>query len=167
MEKNGKCFLILPKVTQLIIMAKFIGEYKGKLDDKGRLVFPAGLKAGVPENEPLKFVVKPGLFAPCLEIYTYAEWEKESEALKAKLNFYRKEDSLFWRTYMRNRVVIEPDAKIGRFSLPKELLDKAGIVKDVIFSGSDYKIELWAIDRYEEAILPDEEYVPLAEKLLG
>ena len=148
-------------------MAKFIGEYRGKVDDKGRLIFPAALKTAVPENEPLKFVVKPALFAPCLEIYTYSEWEKESEALKTKLNFYRREDDLFWRTYMRHRVIIEPDAKMGRFSLPKELADKAGIVQDVIFSGSDYKIELWAADRFDSEILSEEEYAPLAEKLLG
>ncbi len=148
-------------------MAKFIGEYKGKLDDKGRLVFPAALKAAVPDGEPLKFVVKPALFVPCLEIYTYAEWEKESEALKAKLNFFRREDNAFWRTYMRHRTVIEPDAKMGRFSLPKELTDKASIVKDVIFSGSDYKIELWAADLFDSEILSEEDYAPLAEKLLG
>ena len=52
-------------------MAKFIGEYNAKLDDKGRLVFPSGLKALADANVPLRFVVKKDLFSPCLEMYSY------------------------------------------------------------------------------------------------
>jgi len=65
----------------------FIGEHIAKLDDKGRIVFPSSLKAlAKREGEAkLRFVLKKDLFSHCLEIYTYEEWELQSEAVKARL----------------------------------------------------------------------------------
>ena len=39
-------------------MVKFIGEYRAKMDDKGRLVFPSAFKALLPEGKPQLFVIK-------------------------------------------------------------------------------------------------------------
>ena len=44
-------------------MIKFIGEYKVKLDDKGRLVFPSPFKNLVSGQKPCLFVVKKDIFA--------------------------------------------------------------------------------------------------------
>ena len=145
-------------------MVKFVGEYKARLDDKGRLVFPCAFKALLGSEEgPVRFVGKKNLFAPCIDIYTYQEWERESESVKSRLNFFNKEHSLFWREYMRDRALIEPDAKMGRITVPARLLEIIGVAKVVIFSGNDHKIELWAKEKYEAASIPDEEFVSLAE----
>lgn len=148
-------------------MAKFIGEYKAKTDDKGRLVFPSAFKALLDSDKPVRLVVKKNLFSPCLDIYTYGEWEKESEAIKSRLNFFNREHARFWRGYMSSRAVVEPDGKLGRISIPRQLLDSIGVVKDVIFAGNDYKIELWAKERYEASFMDDGEFAALAEKILG
>lgn len=147
-------------------MVKFIGEYKSKLDDKGRLIFPSAFKALMGE-ESLRFVVKHDLFSDCLSIYTYSEWERESESIKSKLNFFNKEHSMFWRAYMNNRAIIEPDQKFGRITIPKSLLDSINVKKDVIFSGNDHKIELWAKESFDSSKISEEEIVSLAEKILG
>lgn len=147
-------------------MAKFVGEYKAKVDDKGRLVFPSAFKS-LMGDEPLRFVVKQDLFSECLSIYTYSEWERESEEIKSKLNFFNKEHSKFWRGYMNNRALIEPDEKFGRISIPKNLLDSIHVKKEVIFSGNDHKIELWAKELFESSKMTDDEFVSLAEKILG
>ena len=39
-------------------MVTFIGDYTSKLDDKGRLVFPAPLKGVMPEGGDMRFVIK-------------------------------------------------------------------------------------------------------------
>ena len=98
-------------------MAKFIGEYTVKIDDKGRLVFPSAFKNVMSDGEEMKFVIKKDIFADCLEMYTYAEWEKQSEDVKSRLNFFNRKHALFWREYMRDRAVVEPDSKIGRISI--------------------------------------------------
>ena len=125
-------------------MAKFIGEYTVKIDDKGRLVFPSAFKNVMSDGEEMKFVIKKDIFADCLEMYTYAEWEKQSEDVKSRLNFFNRKHALFWREYMRDRAVVEPDSKIGRISIPKKLLEAIGVNKEVVFAGSDFKIEIWA-----------------------
>lgn len=148
-------------------MVKFVGEYKAKLDDKGRLVFPSAFKALMPEGEPIRFVVKKDLFENCLSIFTYQEWERQSEEVKSKLNFFNKEHSRFWRGYMENRALIEPDEKMGRITIPKALLESIGVTKEVVFCGSDHKIELWSKEAFESSGMENDEFVSLAEKILG
>ncbi|NLA15603.1 MAG: division/cell wall cluster transcriptional repressor MraZ [Bacteroidales bacterium] len=149
-------------------MAKFIGEYSAKLDDKGRLVFPAALKALADPDLPLRFVVKKDLFSPCLEMYSYDEWEKQSEAVKSRLNpSFNREHAVFWRAYMSNRAVVEPDEKTGRILIPKHLLNMIGIKREVVFAGADFKIELWPKESYQASLISEDKYVSLAEKLLS
>lgn len=146
-------------------MVKFIGKYEAKVDDKGRLVFPSGLKCQLPEGELPKFVIKKDIFEDCLEMYIFSEWEKQSENVKNKLNFLNKEHAMFWRKYMNGRALVQLDPKMGRFMIPKELLESIGITKDVVFSGNDYKIEIWAKEKFESANISDDVFISLAETL--
>lgn len=148
-------------------MTKFVGEYRAKTDDKGRLVFPSAFKSLMDNTQPLRLVVKKNLFAPCLDIYTYQEWERESEEIKSRLNFFNRNHAALWRGYMNGRAMVEPDGKLGRISIPRHLLDSIGVEKEVVFAGNDHKIELWARDKYEASAMPDEEFTALAEEILG
>ena len=147
-------------------MVTFIGEYTSKVDDKGRLVFPAPLKGAMPPGSDMRFVVKKNLFEPCLEMYTYEEWERQSSQVKDSLDltFNRTHDT-FWRAYMRDRDIVEPDVKFGRISISRKLLDSIGVNKEVVFSGNDFKIEIWAKERFEAARLSNEEFIAIAESL--
>ncbi len=148
-------------------MVRFIGEYKAKVDDKGRLVFPSAFKALMPSDEPIRLVIKKDLFAPCLNIFTYEEWAKESEDVLSKLNLKNREHQLLWRGYMSGRSVVTPDEKFGRIMIPRQLLDSIGVEKEVVFCGNDFKIELWAKDRFEASAIDEQEFTELVEKILG
>ena len=146
-------------------MVTFIGEYSSKIDDKGRLVFPSALKGQMPAGSDMRFVVKKDTFADCLEMYTIEEWERQSSDVMSRLNFFNEDHARFWRAYMRDRDVVEPDAKFGRISISKELLERIGATKEVVFSGNDYKIEIWAKEKYEASRISNEEFIALAGKL--
>ena len=148
-------------------MAKFIGSYKAKVDDKGRLIFPAAFKSSMGEGASLRFVVKKSLFAECLEMYAYDEWERDSEAVRSRLNFFNPEHAAFWREYMRGTADVEPDSKLGRMMIPKTLLEQAGIDKEVVFAGNNHLIEIWDKEKYEAKAMKSEDFVALAEKILG
>lgn len=148
-------------------MITFIGNYISKLDDKGRLVFPAPFKNLMPEGGDMRFVIKKDIFADCLEMYTFEEWEKQSSDLKARLDFFNEEHAKFWRAYMRNRYPVTPDPKFGRITISKELLDLIGVTKEVVFSGSDYKIEIWAKEKFESSIISNDEFLAIAGRLPG
>ena len=146
-------------------MVTFIGEYTSKIDDKGRMVFPAPLKGVLPPGSDMRFVIKKDLFEPCLQMYTLEEWEHTSAEVKSKLNFFNRQHAIFWREYMRDRDVVEPDAKLGRITVSRKLLDSIGVTKEVVFSGNDFKIEIWAKEEFEKQRVPNEEYIAIAESL--
>lgn len=147
-------------------MTKFIGEYRAKVDDKGRLVFPSAFKA-VLKDEPLRFVVKKDPFDLCLSIYTDSEWERMSEEIKSRLNFFKPEHNRLWRVFMSNRALIEPDPKLGRVAIPKALLDLIQVKKEVVFKGLDHKIELWATEIADTLVTSPADEAELAERILG
>ena len=105
-------------------MVKFIGEYNAKVDDKGRLILPSSFKASITPGGDMRLVLKKDLFSDCLEMYTYEEWTQESEQVKSRLNFFNREHASFWREYMRERAIVEPDEKLGRITIPKKLLEQ-------------------------------------------
>ena len=146
-------------------MVTFIGEYTSKIDDKGRMVFPAPLKGMLPPGSDMRFVIKKDLFEPCLQMYTLEEWDKQSAEVKSKLNFFNRQHAIFWREYMRDRDVVEPDAKLGRITVSRKLLDAIGVTKEVVFYGNDFKIEIWAKEEFEKKRISNDEYIAIAESL--
>ena len=114
-------------------MVTFIGEYSGKIDDKGRVVFPSPFKSLMPSEGDQRLVVKKDIFEDCLEMYTFEEWERQSEEVKSKLNFFNRAHAAFW--------------------------------KEVVFSGNDYKIEIWAKEKYEASGISNEEFLNIAGQL--
>ena len=146
-------------------MVTFYGKYTSKLDDKGRLVLPAPLKGALPEGGDMRFVVRKDIFASCLEMYTYEEWERQAAEVRARLNFFNVEHATFWRAYMRDCVIVEPDAKFGRITISKELLESIGVTKEVEFVGNGFKIEIWAKEAYESSRISNEDFVAIAGTL--
>lgn len=146
-------------------MTTFIGEYSAKLDDKGRLVLPSALKAQLPAESEMCFVLKKDMFADCIEMYPIGEWERITSELRARLDDFNQEHKMFFRTFTRNTFPARPDAKIGRFNVAKELLDMIGVTKEVVFCGCDYKIEIWAKEKFEASALSNEEFIAIAGRL--
>ena len=155
-------------------MVSFIGNNSGKVDDKGRVVFPAVFKAAMSSAEAgpegaaadMRLVVRKDIYTDCLEIYTYSEWEKQAAAIRESLDIvFNREHAAFWRKYMSGCAVVEPDSKLGRISIPKELLEAIGVIKEVVFAGVGYKIELWAKERREAGLISDQEYEKTAVDL--
>lgn len=146
-------------------MVTFIGKYNAKVDDKGRMVFPAPFKGSVSPESDMRFVIKKSLYDNCLEMWPYGEWERETGKIREGLDFFNPDHNKFWREYLRDCDVVEPDARLGRISISKYLLDAIGVTKDVVFFGVNFKIEIWARENFEESRISQEEYVAIARSL--
>ena len=149
-------------------MVRFFGKACGKVDDKGRVVFPAVFrdameKAGL---EDMTLIVKKNVQQCCLDLFTYSEWvtrsDKVLEGIDPELNT---EDADFWTKYNDGVYAIVPDGKLGRLNIPQELLESAGITKEVVFGGIGYKLQIWAKETREGALLSDEEFKQSAQRL--
>lgn len=148
-------------------MSEFRGEYTGKLDDKGRLVFPSTLKAQTAPNADGRYVVKKNIFQKCLEIYPIEEWKRKTEEVRSKLNLFNTKHNQFWIEYNRDTAEILPDEKTGRILIPKKLMEMIGVEKDVVFVGLEKIINLWAKDTYEASRMDEADFASLAESILG
>ena len=146
-------------------MTSFIGKYKSRLDDKGRMVFPSPLKGLMPAGGDMRFVVRKDIFRKCLEMLTYEQWTLEVESMKARLDFLNPEHASFWSYYTSENFVVEPDSKLGRITVPKVLLDYIGADKQVVFSGNVFKIEIWAEEEFERGQISHKEFIAIAESL--
>ena len=134
------------------------GKYKHTLDPKGRLFVPAKLR----EELGSAFYVARSL-DPCLTVYTEEEWQRIVERSKAAPS--SKARGL--RTFFANVVRCEPD-KQGRFLIPAELRQYAGLNQEVTFIGQGGHAEIWdseAYRRLEEETLTPENLAQVMEEL--
>ncbi len=144
-------------------MARFLGEYPSKLDEKNRVMLPAVLRKQLPGEA--RFVLNRALDA-CIHIYPYTHWQKIDEALDQLSPFVKKERD-FVRYMRAGASEINLDS-VGRFIVPKRLMSYASIESSVMFLGNGTLIELWDLAQYEAMldILP-EDFSVLAEDIMG
>ena len=128
-------------------MKGFIGEYEATLDAKGRFLFPAGFKKQLPEEEAELFVINRG-FEKCLSLYTSDSWEPIFSKL-CKLNDFDPKVRQFKRYFLNGATQIAPDSS-GRLLLPKNLMEYAGLEKDIVLVSAIDKIEIWDKTKYQQ-----------------
>ncbi len=146
-------------------MSYLTGEFECKLDNKGRMMIPAGLKKKLPEAESEGLVINRG-FKKYLVIYTKQEWDKKLDEL-SKLNQYESKNIEFIRYFTRGATELSVDTT-GRINLPKLLLDYAGIESDVVLTCQISKIEVWDRKAYNDMIDSEpENFAALAEEVMG
>ena len=118
-----------------------IGEYRHNIDEKGRLIIPSKFREDIGNS----FVVTRGLDG-CLFVYSLVEWEKIVAKLK-KLPFTKKDARTFTRFFLASATVCEFD-KQGRINLVNSLIEYAGLKKECVVIGVNDRLEIWALDKY-------------------
>jgi MraZ protein len=147
-------------------MATFIGDYKCKVDTKGRIILPMAFKKQMPAEAQDQFVVRKDIFENCLVLYSADDWKRQLEKIRRKMNSYNREQNMFRRNFFIGTLELTLDNN-NRILLPKRLLDLIGARRDVVLAGQDERIEIWAADVYESIEMPAEDFANLAEKLMG
>ena len=144
-----------------------IGSYHCKLDAKGRLMLPADCKDQLGELAEQGFVLRPGLFNKCLELYTMNDWLRNQSKLKS-LNQFVKSNVEFIRKYNAGAKQVKLDST-GRLLIPKNLINDGGLNKEVIITSLTANMELWDKDTYLEEVnrFDADEFGKLATEKLG
>jgi MraZ protein len=147
-------------------VANFIGEYECKVDLKGRVMLPAGLKKQISPAAQEKFVVNRG-FEKHLNLYPMDEWQKISAEVN-KLNLFVAKNRDFLRKFNNGATELELDST-SRFLIPKKMLEFAGISKDIILFAYSNRIEIWPKEAYEKLMSEEtgEDFSILAEEVMG
>ncbi len=149
-------------------MVRFYGKTGGKLDDKGRVVFPAVFRDAMTRSgeSDTTLIIKKSVHGNCLDLYTLDEWVKRSdkvmEALDTELN---PEHAAFWSKFNDEVYQVVPDGKLGRINIPEVLLKATGLTKEVVFAGVGYKIEIWDRERREASLISESDFKKTAAGL--
>lgn len=112
------------------------------------------------------FVLKRGVFQPCLELYPMGEWNRMMDKVN-KLNRFKKKNNDFIRLFTAGVKIIEVDGT-GRLNIPKDLQLFADISKQIVMASAINIVEIWDKDRYEHAInTATSDFAELAEEVMG
>jgi len=148
------------------LVINLLGEYDCKLDAKGRLMLPVGLKKQLAEVMSKGFVINRNLHQHCLVLYPHEEWQRLSGKLN-RLNRLIKKNDVIVRKVMGGATPVEPD-NTGRLLIPKSLVEHAKLETELKVVGSNSTVEIWSKSEYESFMNDDNvDMEALAEDVFG
>ena len=127
-------------------MYNLIGEYRAKIDAKGRVKLPKDLLRQLSEGS-FPLVVNRG-YEKHLMLYPKDVWEKKTKEIN-QLKLTRRNQRGAIRYFYRGATPLNLD-NIKRVLLPKALLEYADIKKDIVLFAYDQQIEVWDAQAYEQ-----------------
>ena len=147
-------------------MINILGTYECKADSKGRIMLPSPLKKQIAPVLKDGFVIKRSVFNKCLEIHPMSEWKKIVDQVN-QLNRFVKKNNDFIRSYMSGLKIVNTDSS-SRILIPKDLLEFAGLEKQIVLSSSVNIIEVWDKNEYERSVSKSlKKFGDLAEEVMG
>ncbi|MFL2573559.1 MAG: division/cell wall cluster transcriptional repressor MraZ [Flavobacteriales bacterium] len=147
-------------------MINILGTYECKADSKGRIMLPSPLKKQIAPVLKDGFVIKRSVFNKCLEIHPMSEWKKIVDQVN-QLNRFVKKNNDFIRSYMSGLKIVNADSS-SRVLIPKDLLEFAGLEKQIVLSSSVNIIEVWDKKEYEKSVSKSlKKFGDLAEEVMG
>ncbi len=142
------------------------GTYYCKMDSKGRIMLPVELRKQLTELEIDGFVLKRAVFENNLEMHPLSEWEKLMAKLN-KLNKFKKKNIDFLTRFLAGVRNVNIDGT-GRLQVPKDLVEIAGLKKDVVIASAINILQIWDKKTYEEFLTQStENFSDLAEEVMG
>lgn len=122
----------------------FMGEFYGRVDDKGRITIPTKLRFDLGNN----FVITRGLDG-CIFIYPKTEWDSIIRKYKELPN--TKDTRTFMRAFLSCAIETNLD-KQGRINITSPLIDWASLDKDCVIIGVNERLEIWSKENWESYI---------------
>lgn len=146
-------------------MSSFIGDYNCKIDAKGRLILPSAFKKQVSSDAQDQFVVKKDIYEDCLVLYPMDEWKRMVDILRSKINPYNKSHKQFLRGFYMDTAELSLDSS-SRLTIPKKILSKIKVNKELKLVAQDDKIEIWNPETYERNF-DEHQFQDLADSIFG
>jgi MraZ protein len=147
-------------------MAGFLGEYDATVDTKNRFLLPAALKKQMPEGTQM-MVINRGM-DDCLWMYLLDDWKVVEERLRQVNPYDSRENRMMRKALIAGAIYVEFDSA-GRLNLQKNLMEYAGLDKEIELAGDIDKIEIWDKTKYDKIFdsLTPEKLSAMASGILG
>lgn len=137
----------------------FLGTHTPRLDDKGRLAFPAKFR-----NEFEGGLVITKGQERCLFVFPMAEFARITDLLRSAPVTQRSVRD-FSRVFFASASHEVPDAQ-GRITVPQPLREYAGLSKDCVVIGANSRVEVWDAAAWQSYLDGTEDSFSDAEEVL-
>ena len=123
---------------------RFVGTYPHGLDDKGRMVLPAKIRAQLGETGMV------GMADGCLGLWTLEGFDGIADRLATAVAAGEAEREVL-RKFMAFAAEVTPDQQ-GRVIIPQVLRTYAGLGSEVVVNGALDRAEIWAKEAWEALV---------------
>jgi len=122
----------------------FLGEYRRVVDNKGRIFIPSKFR----EDLIGGIVVSKGFDERCLFLFSKDGWKRLQDKILAT-PVTKKNTRKFSRWFFSSASEGSMDQQ-GRTKIPQNLIEHAGLKKDIVLVGVSDRAEIWAKEKWDD-----------------
>ena len=145
----------------------FAGEFRCKLDDKGRFFIPSSIRELLDKGKPdqTKSVMFVRGQTECLWLYALLDWEHKLARARETLD--DDQSRLFMHFIVSETMGSEID-RSGRICVPRRLRELSGIEEEIVVIGMYDRLELWSLEEWNSYLSRmEEKYETSLNKILN
>ena len=145
----------------------FAGEFRCKLDDKGRFFIPSSIRELLDKGKPdqTKSVMFVRGQTECLWLYALQDWE--NKLARARETLDDDQSRLFMHFIVSETMGSEID-RSGRICVPRRLRELSGIEEEIVAIGMYDRLELWSLEEWNSYLARmEEKYETSLNKILN
>lgn len=145
----------------------FAGEFRCKLDDKGRFFIPSSIRELLDKGKPdqTKSVMFVRGQTECLWLYALQDWEHKLARARETLD--DDQSRLFMHFIVSETMGSEID-RSGRICVPRRLRELSGIEEEIVVIGMYDRLELWCLEEWNSYLARmEEKYETSLNKILN
>jgi len=145
----------------------FAGEFRCKLDDKGRFFIPSSIRELLDKGKPdqTKSVMFVRGQTECLWLYALQDWEQKLARARETLD--DDQSRLFMHFIVSETTTSEID-RSGRICVPRRLRELSGIEDEIVVIGMYDRMEVWSLEEWNSYLARmEEKYETSLNKILN
>ena len=145
----------------------FAGEFRCKLDDKGRFFIPSSIRELLDKGKPdqTKSVMFVRGQTECLWLYALQDWEQKLARARETLD--DDQSRLFMHFIVSETTTSELD-RSGRICVPRRLRELSGIEDEMVVIGMYDRLEVWSLEEWNSYLARmEEKYETSLNKILN
>ena len=145
----------------------FAGEFRCKLDDKGRFFIPSSIRELLDKGKPdqTKSVMFVRGQTECLWLYALPDWEQKLARARETLD--DDQSRLFMHFIVSETMGSEID-RSGRICVPRRLRELSGIEEEIVVIGMYDRMEVWSLEEWNSYLARmEEKYETSLNKILN
>jgi MraZ protein len=145
----------------------FAGEFRCKLDDKGRFFIPSSIRELLDKGkaDQTKSVMFVRGQTECLWLYALQDWEHKLARARETLD--DDQSRLFMHFIVSETMASEID-RSGRICVPRRLRELSGIEEEIVVIGMYDRLEIWSLEEWNSYLARmEEKYETSLNKILN